>query len=617
MSSAVARFLLSLFWLLLPGGIASAHAADLIESRAAFRDPGAALGIEAVSRAAFTPFDGPLSAGYGAATDWVQIKVRPAPDGGTVELRIRPTYLDEIRLYEQDQQAPGGWRERVTGDRQPFTERERSAITLGFVVQPQAPYSTYYLRLQSSSTHLLYVEALTAHETQAAEIGLMLTHIVYFAIMLLIMAWIVLGYIQYRQTIFLWCALYQGMYLAYAFFTRGYLPPFLSPSLAHLNDILTSLSVLGIVIVAILFYRALFALYGVPRWLLNGFSALLLLSPVELMLLATDQAWVALSINSKTILLVSIMISVLALAARQESPPGLKWVRIFSYSQTALLLLYIVPAIGLVRAGELTLYAPMLHSVLSSLLILTILLFRNRAILKQATEDRRRLELSQQNLQLEKEAREEQGRFIDMLTHELKTPLGVAHMSLGLLQGAQPVLERLKRALGNINAIIDRTRLSQLAEERKLQAHPAPCHVSELVQNCIASCQMPTRVQATVAAGLESTTDAQLLEIIIANLIDNALKYSPAELAITLALQAGEEDGQPGIRLRVSNAIGPEGMPDQEKLFSKYYRNPAAHRKSGSGLGLYLCLKLAQEINARLRYTGHPDEVEFTLWLPA
>jgi signal transduction histidine kinase len=107
-------------------------------------------------------------------------------------------------------------------------------------------------------------------------------------------------------------------------------------------------------------------------------------------------------------------------------------------------------------------------------------------------------------------------------------------------------------------------------------------------------------------------TDKVLLKVILNNLIDNALKYSPPESKVDLsATPVGA-----GIAIVVENDVGHAGRPDVSKVFSKYYRSPMA-RQTGSGLGLYVIKGLSAQLGGQLNYAPASPKVRFELWLPS
>jgi two-component system sensor histidine kinase KdpD len=79
--------------------------------------------------------------------------------------------------------------------------------------------------------------------------------------------------------------------------------------------------------------------------------------------------------------------------------------------------------------------------------------------------------------------------------------------------------------------------------------------------------------------------DALLIEQVLVNLLDNALKYTPDGSPIEISV--GVEKG----RLAVTVADRGPGIPEEDlpRLFEKFYRGPQKEHKSGAGLGLSIC----------------------------
>lgn len=111
-------------------------------------------------------------------------------------------------------------------------------------------------------------------------------------------------------------------------------------------------------------------------------------------------------------------------------------------------------------------------------------------------------------------------------------------------------------------------------------------------------------------------TDQMILSRIISNLIDNALKYSPAESEVKIFIRSKDIYFKPGVQLRVVNMPDQAGMPDLEKIFTKYYRSQGAHAKTGSGLGLYLVKSFVDLIDAKIECVIANNEITFDLWIP-
>lgn len=97
--------------------------------------------------------------------------------------------------------------------------------------------------------------------------------------------------------------------------------------------------------------------------------------------------------------------------------------------------------------------------------------------------------------------------------------------------------------------------------------------------------------------------DPLLLQMLVSNLAENAIKYSPREGSITIALK--QERGHIQLAVKDEGA----GIPDEEKkkIFNKFYRTGQEKTRStqGTGLGLYLCRKIAQDHKAAIKVTDN------------
>jgi signal transduction histidine kinase len=216
----------------------------------------------------------------------------------------------------------------------------------------------------------------------------------------------------------------------------------------------------------------------------------------------------------------------------------------------------------------------------------------------------------------------EQGRFMDMLTHELKTPISVVRMALDAMKVQGPLKGHIDRALEDMDDIVERCRQVDKLEQHKLIPYMQCCQMDEILVELRSGSWAPDRLFITpdplsVTPPLpELNTDPQLLRIILGNLISNAIKYSPPETLISIHAEPAPHLGKAGIRVSVQNQPGTAGVPDPEQVFDKYYRSSGAHSKTGSGLGLYLVRSITELLGGQIEYAVVQEKVRFTLWIP-
>jgi two-component system sensor histidine kinase CiaH len=217
-------------------------------------------------------------------------------------------------------------------------------------------------------------------------------------------------------------------------------------------------------------------------------------------------------------------------------------------------------------------------------------------------EVRRQIKLQQQ-----------QQNLMMAVTHELKTPIAVTKLNLETLQKHrldEPRQQQLIRAALQETARLDTLAnniliASQLEGGGYIQAKEE-LDLSLLVGRTVDDFKrrFPERKwDSSIEPGLNITGDHLLLQILVSNLMENAIKYTPREGAISITLKKDD----PRIVLSVSDEG--EGIPDDEKkkVFEKFYRSPneKTRSKQGTGLGLWLCRKIAHDHRASLKLTDN------------
>jgi signal transduction histidine kinase len=104
----------------------------------------------------------------------------------------------------------------------------------------------------------------------------------------------------------------------------------------------------------------------------------------------------------------------------------------------------------------------------------------------------------------------------------------------------------------------------------------------------------------TVPPGVEIFTDPTALEIVIKNVLDNAVKYSAAAPRVKIYMQE-LDTGQLAIVVR-DQGIG-IGRNQLKRIFRRFHRapDPQVNERTGSGLGLYVADRLARNLGGRIR----------------
>lgn len=103
------------------------------------------------------------------------------------------------------------------------------------------------------------------------------------------------------------------------------------------------------------------------------------------------------------------------------------------------------------------------------------------------------------------------------------------------------------------------------------------------------------------------------IEQVLANLLSNSAKYSPAGTTIRIRSRSTDE-GE--LLVQVKNQSPPVRDEDLGRIFDKFYRVTAADRVSGTGLGLSICKGIVEAHGGRIWAENVPDGLEFSFTLP-
>lgn len=606
-----------LLFLVLSWSLSSAAwGGDFIVSRAVLEDRTGTLSIAEAAQATFLPSDAILSKGYTDSVHWLRIVVRSRADGGELVLRIRPGFLDEIKLYEPEPAVPGGWKTRVTGDRTPYLARERASLVLGFAIKPVKPDSVYYLRLKTTSSSILNVEALEPHQAQIKDMWLGMYQTGYLGFMLSLLVWAINNYVSSRQRVLAWFILHQLTYLFHSFALMGWLAPLLAPDSSGLADKLTSLIIWANVFFAAIFHRILLTPFAPLRLAMRVVDAMILVILGALAIMVSGHARLALHIIALMATLATPMLVVLAFSARQEAAPGRRILRTIYSLLAVSMLIGLLPLLGWVKAIEWNLYTMSVNGFISACLMFALLHLRTRQLLRDGEQAVLKLALVGQQLEMERSQREAQNRFMSMLNHELKMPLSVIRMALGMKEVSATVKKHAQQSVQDMDAVIERCLQADQLEQPQFVPVRQPCRLDHMLAELHTASATPQRlvIQFEALPALES--DPQLLRIALGNLIDNALKYAEPQSTVYINVNLFEHQGRQGILNSITNASGTAEMPDPQRVFDKYYRGPGAQGKTGSGLGLYLVRSVTELLGGWIRYCPSENEVRFELWIP-
>ena len=215
------------------------------------------------------------------------------------------------------------------------------------------------------------------------------------------------------------------------------------------------------------------------------------------------------------------------------------------------------------------------------------------------------------------------------VSHELRTPLGALQALLeNLADGVEPPGEAALRTalfqterLGRlVEQLLDLSRL----ESGSLTLHEEPFPVRELLEQATRECAIgevfsaaPVWLKVSVQPGdLRATGDPERLHQVVANLLENAVRHSPADGRVWLSAHAAT-DGYTTIEIADEGPGIPPG--ERERVFERFHRVDAARaaRDGGTGLGLAIARWIVDAHGGSIRVRERePSGCRFVVELP-
>ncbi len=204
---------------------------------------------------------------------------------------------------------------------------------------------------------------------------------------------------------------------------------------------------------------------------------------------------------------------------------------------------------------------------------------------------------------------EQHDSFINAVTHELKTPIASIRLYLETLQSRavdetrrqefyKLMLSDTDRLLGTVEQVLK----AGQAVQKGAKHHRTDVEFGGLVRECMDLVRSRHHLQpealrydtpSSNGSGVLVLGDAEELRTAVANLLDNAIKYSGKKVDIDVRLESDEKR----VMLRVRDrGVGiPQG--ELKRIFKRFYRVPnrtLAHVK-GTGLGLFIVRAIARK----------------------
>lgn len=565
-----------------------------------------------------------LHKGYTSNTCWQRFELQRAPDAPKDWLlEVGTPYLDDVTLFipTGNSEEKGRFQSIRLGDRFPYSERPIPYRHFVFpFLLPEVEPVTFYLRIQTTSTMLVDTinvwqppGLLQAAQREGTYYGLG------FGI-------ITLGFLS---NVVFWIWLREGIYGSYAIYLLSLLILNLVGTGIATQQIWSHLPILAdraVGLTAVLIFLAGLSFFDEVLGLQQNFP------PLRRVIPTTQAFYVACCVmaavgNYATVAPVVQVVALVGTIGITMAGPWLIWrgkhhLRLYVLAFSTQLIVAIAMLsrnLGWwpleITVDQFAIVATALHVVLLNLAL--------AERVRHAHYEKLNLEKTAARLQVEQSALEEQKGFMAMVAHEFRTPLTIIDTSAQriagrLATGEKKTLERcsnIRTAVQRLIRLMDEFLTIDRLEGKVSGFTPVPCHADEIT-NAVLTEFPPKRIEVRLSHTQETLIgDPALLRVALANLISNALRFSPPNHLVRVAVERKDHGA---VVFSVSDD-GP-GIPSDERLrlFEKFFRGRNNQGQPGAGLGLYLVEHIAKLHGGTVHCSSSPGkETRFSLTIPS
>jgi signal transduction histidine kinase len=594
-------------------GISSIVQSETRSDRAFWRDTDGRATYEDVQKKLFAPYQGMLTQGYDqGAVYWLKLRIPASEKEHEWVLRFQPSWHDDLRLY--DPLYLGG-SHRISGDLHPQSADDFFSLGPSFKLPSASVARDVFIRISSVHSYQVDVDLLELKAAERSERLRILAIAMYFSWMILVLVlatFMLISSPAKPLVLFLVTEVCALLYTLHLFGVPRVVLDGVVPNLwlhhTHvLSMLLTAISITQ-------FYSYLLSSCS-KHW---GFSLALYFTTslpiLALGLYAAGYPTAALELNSVGVALFAV--SAFAVAwlglstTRADSIPLPNWsLRLFFSFILLVGFFNSVPLWGWIQASRFTMWVFVLHGPLLLTFMGLALVLRYRQVI---TTQEREVKFAQMIADQERIARAEQSKLLAMINHEVKTPMAV----LKLLLADQPIQAKAEAQVDAVVTLIERCLLLDQLNDLKDHLSKEPFQPLTVVQQCISKTGADHRIKLTAPVCPTMCGDSVLYGVVVSNLLDNALKYSPPDSPIEVELADMNHQGQPCTRLVVTNDTGRAGVPDPKRMYDKYYRADGARHVSGTGLGLYLVRFITDWLGGEVTCNPDSTKVRFEICIP-
>ncbi|OLY97499.1 ATP-binding protein [Polynucleobacter sphagniphilus] len=581
--------------------------------------------IEQAIQCDYQPNYSPLNSGLAESPRWIRVQIFDQPiDRAAFAIRVGPYFLKKIELF---QLTSKGWTSQKAGSRLANDGSHRDIGAHLFIASPTPEnHNTYYLKIDASSLTHIVISASSWPSSGiqvserllgiGAQVGILFAILVFSIVSFGLNPSAVMARFGVSVANLILCTLAGSGILALYIFKQEPL----------LNGLIFNWALCLRLGLWVWVSQAFLLPYKTPGWYKPSCWTIYILVVACLLLVGAEKNNI-----SNPLMLIGILIApvaqIIAITKTPHIEKSFQIVLIAGFCISIVLILLAVIAVLFPLQGytQTPVYLARITDFVSPLVMLSIIVYQNRLVRKELVEVKSALTETRLRSEFETKLLKERTTLIDMLAHELKNPL--ASISLAVDTLGQSIntsnpndrqrLRNINQSILNMDAIIERCSLMNLIDQKTFPLRLEEVNIKGMLSALIENRQGKQAVDFNVDDHLSIRSDPQFLQIILSNLIENGLKYSPAKTTLKVMAEELTGNTEPRICISITNTIHPGLAPDPKSVFERFYRHPLAQKTRGSGLGLYICKELCHVLGGTIEYRYITNEITFLVELPA
>ncbi|RPD38616.1 hypothetical protein EG028_23150 [Chitinophaga barathri] len=495
----------------------------------------------------------------------------------------------------------------------------------------------FWLRARTGNALIVPLAVATAEGIPTALAGMYVVELIYLGVVLALFFYNLLLFIWIRDKAYLW---YLGYLISLAGFNLLYLRGFhysLSPSAAlFFNQYgigMAAISYMFTIGFSILFLQS--KKYAPLQTRILRVIFWLLWVPV--FCLAFGWREPAIRINELCSFCIPILFIWMAIRAiRRGYKPALYFIIAWS-TLLVCILLFVTTNIGVLPYGHWSFHILPIGSAVE-MVLLSLALGHRYALLKKETIDMQAAHLqyaiTQKDLLEDKvnlrtqelakmmqhlrESNTVKDKLLGIISHDLRTPLGTLSGLLELLemkaltpQEIKEFAQMARQHIKHINSTMHNMLNWSLSQMNRIETRPVKVELAQLFQLItdtyrFSAGQKNIKLEASVPPGAVVYADDHQLELIVRNLLDNAIKFTPRGGTVSL----GARDAGNKVELFVTDSGNGLTSEAVYKILygNKLYSTDGTANEKGTGLGLWLCKEFVVNNGGELRINSIPGQ---------